>query len=144
MRLLHTVYFKNCYSCFSLTRVRHKESQNTTNAAINLDSSKSLILFEDYAVTEENHFQIVRIQRMLKKTNRKGIEYKEPVPFRDPCILTLDILCMAYKEISPGCYKIGSEIRPIIIPASSVLCHANLEFDQESETFKLTELELEV
>ena len=80
---------------------------------------------------------------MLNKVNRKRIEYKEPVPFGDECISTLDILCLVYQVISPGCYEFSSEVCPKSIPASKVLCHVNLEFDQQSQTFKLPEPELE-
>ena len=110
-----------------------------------LDSSRSLILFEDYAVTEEDNlnFKLVRIQRMLNKINRKRVEYKEPVPFGDKCIPTLDMLCQVYQAISPGCYQISSEVCPKLFPGAKVLCHVNLEFDQESQTFKLPAPELE-
>ena len=104
----------NVYSYSSLTRVRHTERQNVTTAATTLDSSRSLILFEDYAVTEEDNlnFKLMRIQRMLNKINRKRVECKEPVPFGDKCIPTLDMLCQVYQAISPGCYQISSEIVP--------------------------------
>lgn len=73
----------------SLTRVRHKASQPNcaSTAALNTNNSKNLVLFEDYATLEDgNQFNLVRIQRMINKANKRRIEYKEPVRFEDSCL----------------------------------------------------------
>eukprot|EP00795_Rhopilema_esculentum_P015974 gene15974-7305_t len=47
---------------------------------------------------------------MVNKANRKRVEYKQPVPFGDKCISTLDILCLVYQESSPEFYQNSSGV----------------------------------
>ena len=123
-----------------LTRVRYKAAQKDDNVPAD-DTSKSIVLFADYAVASEDGdhlddlFDIVRIHRMTHLGKRR-VEYKNPVKFEDQDTLkNLEIQCTYYKKMEPAEYV--RDDRRGTINGSDILCHVNLDYDSGRNIFFL-------
>ena len=98
------------------------------------------VLFHDYAILVENTFNIIRIERMINKTAKRKIEYKNPVNFDDDCVPRLELLCLTYSQ-NMSHYKLNtsSHIKPVM--ASNILCHVNLTYDNLKNVYLLPDVE---
>ena len=120
------------------TRVRYKEMQ--PEGLENMETSKCLVLFHDYAVIEGNTFGVARIVRMINKCSKRKVEYKNPIEFGDECIAKLELTCLAYMQSSHTTkFDLDEKCEMKTIMASKVLCHVNLTCDNLLNTYKLPE-----
>ena len=124
-------------------RYKDTQSNNSSGNSSNLDTSKNLILFEDYAMVEGNLFQLFCIERMVNKSNKRKIEYKDPVSFNDNCVKNVELTCLYYKQLNANEYKFeGTDV--LTVKASDVLCHVNLVNDELLDSYTLPEAEREL
>ena len=129
------------YFLFRLTRVRYKASQSVSSEP--MDTSKNIVLFEDYVAIEKKSWKIIRVQMMINKANKKKIEYKNPLGFTHHNIKNIELLCLQYQLIHGNKY-IFNGIDVCSIPGSDVLCHINLAYDEIECTYSIPEAERDV
>ena len=129
----------------TLVRVRHTETISQTSNESNTSDESGLYLFGDYAYTdkESKSFHVGRLQRMQRQFDKRILDYKDTVSFRESYLKNISATFCQYSEVNDKCY-ILNDYRLVSVVASDVLSRVNLSFQKENSNYILTDNEYEM